>query len=795
MPNVKGQPKTLAEQEDEIREAGRKMAYGMEVRSNAGKAAEEGIFPKVVEGVRGYLNSGLAGPASLLKMFLPDDGKKTARKLAEVGVDLTRDSPGDSESTDNLKRAAKAVIGTGAEAAALFGSGGGSALPTTAMRFPRLAKAIQSVGNATSNPIVKGGLTAAAGIRNFNADPNDYSDIAGSLAGASTAQILARNPVLKEILAVNPNDSRLKAVGRSTAPIIENVLGNSVAQMNDGREGWDPLQSFISGAFGLPGAGMSMMARSSRVNAEMTPFASQRKVMAALGPEGPRQKGFITPEIPEEVPTEFDNNIASKELGLRSEVDVAHDPKLLFDRLKNNTGYDIASKSFSPENTKKLYSKGLDLVFRKTFDDGLKQAGVELSPEDYKTAFAEFRRKDELKIAEREGPKLFDEILNRYNKKVGKVNDAFQGRADQYRDPTVGMTQLDNAGQPTGIGKSLSDKLTTQKVTDSYVKLGKDGKLYFKSKEEYAALKPEHRGVWRNVQSVENPPTLTQANINDARTTAENNQRDIEPMVRKFNVVAQNNPYYQKAIENAMDTFPATDRTGRQAVGKLGMKIADSGQLSQTVFKPEEFDGMYYYFGQDPKLRPLIRQQISKGFAESFTDWANILQKESKGEKLIGTPLEKFKGSIGASPQRIAAWNDIYENPKAFENMTNLLEANDKALRMIPKKKFDPKARNIVYPVMFGVYGATKAGFIPSGMAEPLGFAVAGVSSAALHRRASGIAIMERALQDSTGKLPKMLNQFWSDPVKESRLGSNIGRIFAQLLERPGENAQGEIED
>lgn len=779
MPQTK--KKTYQEEFEEEVSRLEKQAVGMPIRKAAGDAAEKGPLPGIFDSLRNFADSpfskSLLSIPSLMKLFLPEDSKKGARQLAETRVDFSKDSPEDQETTDNRTKAGKALLGGITELAALSPAGGPVKLAAGVGKLGQLAHFIGTVG---SSPVTKLSLGALAAKNNFEAPVNDYGAIASSAAGAGIGQTLARVPALKKFIDIGRNSTPTMDTLKSGVPIAENVGADLVGQIFNGRPGYDQGQTIGAIIGGIPGAGMSKMARSAMQNAKRTPTVTAADIQRALAPEGPQLERPNTlhgmSSVEGALPNELETTTANKKLGDIAQGMMGENADLVFDR--------TVPRTFDPAKAQQMVNDGLEASVRSKFLKVIEQTGSTLSPDskEYKELFSKFRTQILPQLKKIEGPKLLNDALVDYTGKVDQQRKAFQQTTSQYSEPVIGLTEFDSQGRKTGVPKEISDALTQQKTSSKYVKIGEDGKIYTKTDAEFNQLKPEQRSVWNKVDEIGEQVTIKQGELNKLVRNAQNSQGGVKITEKRFNEFLQTNPYYQKGFAKAIKESAQWNPEVRRTIAATALKISDSESLAKAVFEPKEFDTLNYIMYKDPQMRPLIKGQISKGMSELTGEWKDILQQANSGKVIENAPLDKFKASIGGTPERIQAFNDLYENPKAYENMTNLLEAHKKSLEVISRKKFDPKMKSLVFPTMFLMVAGVKSGVIPASMAEMAGFAAAGVTGAVLHQRGAGTQIMEKVLQDQSGRLGKSLARYWKDPVANARIGASLGRIFAQWL-------------
>ena len=784
MPQKVDYDKIDAENQKLLQEAER-LASGVEIRAANAKAAEEGPLAKglsiLKRGVKGASEIGGYGPAGILAKvlggMLPEDPKKTAADLSRVTTDVGRYSPGDKESSVNKERAAKAALTMGAEIAttAAPGSPGGilkMLSPTSKVLAPVGDAVLGMLGNRGTRALMAGAQTAAA----FNAPSGDYSIPASSMAGVGMTQALSRIPALQNILKVGekiPEGAAGEFV--KNHPMIEAALSDAAGQAVDGREGYDYKQGLLSGVLGgLPGTLLNRFVRSSAAGMARTPEATKQKVLAALGG----------------TPSELETDAAQKGLAEFSAADLGRMQGAdLFEQNPLRNAFIRKERKFSTEKAEDLLAERVKILSEKAKEDAKIAFDKELASKDpnvyraptedeYKALLNTFTKDFTKDYVNKNIQKEFQGVLGNYNEKLKAHDEDFGKYRNLLLTRGVGMLEEDSTGKLTGIGRALSDKLGNQQRVDEYVKLQSNGRIRKIGQKEFDTLTPDQRKGWSNVTSVTDPVRIKTDQIKPLLAAADEAALETEVRSPKFNDFAQRYPAYQKALNQVIDSTPETFPLAKLEIAKRGVAIASSDKMKNLMFEPKEFDATMKYFGDKAEMRPLMRKQIAAGMTDMFTEFANISKDINSDKVLQNLPSDKFKAAIGGTPERIKAFNDLYENPKAFENMTNLLEANELAMRQMVKKKFDVQPKKLIMPVMFMGFAGAKMGLWPMAGMETVGFGAAGALSGALHYRANSRVMLEKAVQDPSGKLATFIKEYSRDPVKNSRLGTQLARIF-----------------
>jgi hypothetical protein len=293
---------------------------------------------------------------------------------------------------------------------------------------------------------------------------------------------------------------------------------------------------------------------------------------------------------------------------------------------------------------------------------------------------------------------------------------------------------------------------------------------------------------------METPVTLKDSAVNKALGAGEAGFNDNKANYNWLNSYNQND-MARAAIKDAVQNYQSHNP------GKMDQDLTDfvnrykseknSSEYVKDFTNPKHVAQFNKYI-TDPQTREWGRRQ----FITQYISDLNAGMKEDSSRllrNLKGYTDQNGKFVPGHERDEI---NKLFGNPNAYDGLTEIAEASEKAQRWYARRVGGDKKVNVLFPAIFFGYQMAKGLDLDSGDQAAMAYAIGAVGSSAFNALYMTPKRLDYMLSNRNGVWAKMLNRAWSDPVQHQHYFKTLGR-FLSLVDKanplPKEEPQRQI--
>lgn len=756
----KQKEEALAKQlEDQANKVSTRTQAGKNLKGSwVGKAAEGAKNNKVPALVKDSV-TGFPGARSLLDMY-EMFGESDVEGLGRKAVDLSAQSPGDEESTVTWLKTGKGL-------ADLIATFTGMGNVSKAFKIP---------------------MALSAGLSSYSAEPNDFSNLAGTAVGLGSNKLLQTNPVLQKLFSIEQNSPSQSAIDKlldQAGPAGYNFLEGALSQGASNLVSPNPMsvEDMIQGGginaiFGMAGRGIQ---NSLRGSAKRTPYWAEQELRKETGkyelPKNLDEDATFLRGLNDTMAAEenkygilggFERDKAGEmtkrsmkfelpdEKSLKAMVAARMGPavdqrlKEMTDKFKASDGYKQGIKNLVAQGkTPEQATAEMDQLATQMVEQ---MGGRQLLEQD----LAGKLRKDSL-----------SDIIKKHNEKVSK----FQQEFDEYK-----TTLSHKDVQIDKINPQTYKTLTTANQKDRYIGLDQTGAIKELSAKEWGKLNPKVQKEYQKVTDIETPYRLTGEAMERALNVRAEAFNKGDAIKTNWAHLYNTNEEYRKIFDETLNSgganAPGMPTEVQKKVVDLLRATSDTKKFSQTLLEnPVNLKAFNYYTKNNPKMVELGKRQLSRAIVQDTFKPPKIGSDNPIGETLFDKlkSLEKqdFEELMGAG---------------SYDRLKDLAEAQKNAWEWVSKTGFDPQAKELAMPMLFFTWGMSQLGAISPSFAAPGGFAAVGAFKAGNAYATKHVHVMQRVLTKD-GMLAKALKEYWAAPEKKSRLGAALTRAISTIYE------------